>query len=271
MTNIPLIIEPDFLEKHLDDENLLIIDLCKHSQYLQGHIPGAVFLEYSYITAMNKPTMGLLPDEETIGKIISALGITAKTHIVAYDDEGGGKASRFIWTLHALGHMKTSLLNGGLISWANENHPLDNKQQQTAPSTFSASYSNSSVVADADYIFRHLEADGVKLLDARSIQEYDGVKRFAERAGHIPGAIHFEWTDGLDRNSHFRFLDKDKLKSELNEQGLSSDKEIIVYCQTHHRSSLSYVMLKYLGYDRVRGYPGSWSEWGNLEDMPVEV
>ena len=108
-------------------------------------------------------------------------------------------------------------------------------------------------------------------LDARSIQEFDGIKRFAEQAGHIPGARHYEWTDGLDRGNNYRFLPSEKIQQELNELKLSSDKEIIVYCQTHHRSSLSYVMLKHLGYEKVRGYPGSWSDWGNRQGMPVET
>ncbi|MCW8909638.1 MAG: rhodanese-like domain-containing protein, partial [Gammaproteobacteria bacterium] len=101
--------------------------------------------------------------------------------------------------------------------------------------------------------------------------EYDGSKKFAERGGHIPGAIHFEWTDGMDRQRNYRLLADDELKSKLNALGLTEDKEIIVYCQTHHRSALSYFMLKQLGYEKVRGYPGSWSEWGNRMDTPVEV
>ncbi|MCW8855644.1 MAG: sulfurtransferase [Gammaproteobacteria bacterium] len=271
MSELPLIIEPDELEQHLNDEGLLIIDLCKHAQYVQGHIPGAAFLEYGHITGMNKPTMGLLPDEAQLSHILSTLGMTPETHVVAYDDEGGGKAARLIWTLNAAGHTKTSLLNGGLISWANEGHSLDNEAVHTTPAHYEVSYSNMDVVADTDYILKNLENKNVALLDARSAAEYDGSKKFAERGGHIPGAIHFEWTDGMDRQRNYRLLADDELKSKLNALGLTEDKEIIVYCQTHHRSALSYFMLKQLGYEKVRGYPGSWSEWGNRMDTPVEV
>ena len=271
MSELALIIEPDELEQHLNDNNLLIIDLTKHAQYLQAHIPGAAFLDYAYITAISQPTMGLLPDAGRFGHVLSTLGLTENTHVVAYDEEGGGKAARLIWTLHALGHMRTSLLNGGLISWANEGHPLEAEPAHTTLQDYSASYSNMKVVADTDYILQNLENKDVVLLDARSQQEYDGSRKYAERGGHIPGAIRYEWTDAMDRSRNYRLFPDDILKSTLEELGFSPDNEIIVYCQTHHRSALSYVMLKHLGYERVKGYPGSWSEWGNRSDTPIEV
>ncbi|MDH5766697.1 MAG: sulfurtransferase, partial [Gammaproteobacteria bacterium] len=232
MSVLALLIEPEELEKHLNDDKLLIIDLCKHSQYLQAHIPGAVFLDYGHITGMNKPTMGLLPDESQLSHILSTLGMTSDTHVVAYDDEGGGKAARLIWTLHAAGHFKTSLLNGGLISWANEGHPLNNEVVHTAPGQYELTFSNMDVVADTNYILNNLENSKLTLLDARSLAEYDGSKKFAERGGHIPGAIHFEWTDGMDRQRYYRLLPNDTLITKLSELGLTPDREIIVYCQT---------------------------------------
>ena len=271
MNKFPLLIEPGELEPHLNDDNLLIVDLSKHTQYVQAHIPGAVFLDYAYIVAMNKKTMGLLPEENQISQVLSAIGFSEDKHVVAYDEEGGGKAARLIWTLHALGHTKTSLLNGGLISWYKENHPLSNEPAHTPHSNYKAEYKNMNVVADTDYIMQHLNKADLGLLDARSIAEYDGSRRFAERPGRIPGAKHFEWTEGMDRENNYRLLPDEKIKSKLDALGLTSDKEVVVYCQTHHRSALSYVMLKHLGYEKVRGYPGSWSEWGNRADTPVEI
>ncbi|TNF33015.1 MAG: sulfurtransferase [Gammaproteobacteria bacterium] len=271
MSNFPLLIEPAELEPHLNDKDLLIVDLSKHSQYVQAHIPGAVFLDYAFIVAMRKQTMGLLPDEDQISQVLSAIGFNDDKHVIAYDEEGGGKAARLIWTLHALGHEKTSLLNGGLISWYKEGHPLSNEPAHTIHSNYRAEYKNMDVVADADYIMQHLNDADFGLLDARSIAEYDGSRRFAERPGRIPGARHFEWTEGMDRNNNYRLLPEQQLKHLLNNLQLTPDKEIVVYCQTHHRSALSYVMLKSLGYEKVRGYPGSWSEWGNRSDTPVEI
>ena len=110
----PLILEANVLEKHLFDPDILVVDMSKPATYSQYHIPGAVHLEYSNIVRINKPVMGLLPDAESLGRVLSSLGITRDTHVIAYDDEGGGKACRLLWTLDVIGHPSFSLLNGGL-------------------------------------------------------------------------------------------------------------------------------------------------------------
>ena len=165
---------------------------------------------------------------------------------------------------------KTSLLNGGLISWYKENHPLSADQVHVTPGEYRADYINMEVVADAEYILQHLHDNDFGLLDARSLEEYTGARRYAERGGHIPGAQRFEWTEGMDPDNNYRLRPVEELKSKLDNLGLGDDKEIVVYCQTHHRSALSYLMLKYMGYERVRGYHGSWSDWGNRSDTPIE-
>ena len=99
MTDLPLLIEPKTLKESLGSDNLLVVDLGKADTYRKLHIPGAVFLDYPTIVAVNKPVMGLLPDESTLERVFSAIGIDSNTHVVAYDDEGGGKAARLLWTL----------------------------------------------------------------------------------------------------------------------------------------------------------------------------
>jgi len=277
MTNtspLPLVIEPEALQPILGDENILIVDLSNHKQYSQAHIPGAVFIDYGHIVGMNQPYTGLLPEAERFAHILNLLGISANTQIVAYDEEGGGKAARLIWTLHAMGHNKASMLNGGLIAWYREKFPLSNEQVTSEPNPsgqqYKVDFTLQPVVADTEYIKSNLENSTMGLLDARSIDEFTGTAKYAQKAGRIPGAKHFEWTRGMDTQANYRLLPKEKLQPMLDELGLTQDKEIIVYCQSHHRSALSYLMLKYLGYEKVRGYPGSWSEWGNRSDTPVE-
>ncbi|UCB54950.1 MAG: sulfurtransferase [Thiotrichales bacterium] len=269
MQTLSLIIEPEELETLLDDASVVIVDLCKAKQYRKGHIPGAHFVNYPDIVHIEKPVMGLLPSAEQFSRLVSGLGITRDTHVVAYDDEGGGCASRFIWTLHVFGHMKTSLLNGGLFSWANEGHPLTTEVPPAATSDYSLT-STGKFTADRQFILQHMEDENVALLDARSLDEYKGTKKFSNRGGHIPGAARYEWTDAMDRMHNLRLLPAQTIQQQLDRLGISKDREVIVYCQSHHRSALSYVMLRSLGYERVKGYPGSWSEWGNRDDTPVE-
>jgi len=269
MTN--LLIEPDELELRLDDDNVVIADLCKAKQYAQAHIPGAHFVNYIDIVHIEKPVMGLLPEAEQFSKVVSELGITENTHIVAYDDEGGGCAARFLWTLHVFGHDKTSLLNGGLHSWANEGHALSNKiPAAPTPSSYTLN-DTGRYTANRKYITEKINQNDVTLLDARSLAEYTGTKKFAEKAGHIPGAIHYEWTEAMNLNNNMRLLPLEDIQKKLDELNITNDKEVICYCQSHHRSAFSYYVLRVLGYENVKGYPGSWSDWGNHPDSPVEI
>ena len=270
MNTAPIIIEPHHLEDLMGDPNLVIVDLCKAKQFAKAHIPNALFVPYGDIVRIEKPAMGLLPDNDSFSQLLSSLGVTDDSHIVAYDDEGGGCAARFIWTLYVFGHENASLLNGGLHSWANEGHALTNQPSTATPSDYWLTNSGMQTVT-RDYILRHYNNTNVALLDARTIQEFTGEKKFAEKGGHIPGAIRYEWTDVMDKEHNMRLLDDDVIQAQLNDLGLTKDKEIICYCHTHHRSALSYLVLKKLGYENVKGYPSSWSDWGNQADTPVEI
>lgn len=269
--NLPLLLEPTELAQHLDNEQLRIVDLCKAESYAQVHVPGAVYLDYKFIIGAQPPVMGLLPDEATFAVLLTELGISPQTHVVAYDDEGGGKAARLLYTLEAFGHKNFSLLNGGINAWYHEKHPLENTPNQAKPadSNYPVSYKE-NIIADRQYILDHLGDTQVQLLDARSDAEFSGMKKFAERGGHIPGAVNLDWMALMDTNHYYRLKPDAELKLLLRERGISPDNTIVTYCQTHHRSALTYFALKHLGFDKIRGYPGSWSDWGNQADTPIE-
>lgn len=267
---LPLIVEPDALEAALGTEGLLVVDLSEAPLYANGHIPGAVNLPYASLIGPRPPAMGTIAAEEQLSRALSGIGLTVDIHIVAYDSEGTAKASRFLWTLDVIGHRQFSLLNGGCHSWQDEGHPIETNANLPAPSGYQAQIGDQGITGK-ERILAQLDDEGVIVLDCRSAAEFEGVDIRAARGGHIPGAVNMNWMDTIDRERNFRLKPADRLTTALAALGVTPDKEVIVHCQTHHRSAHTYVMLKSLGFDRVRGYDGSWSEWGNDPDLPIEV
>lgn len=267
--NLPLLLEPEVLNTHLTDSHLLIVDLGKASVYQQVHVPGAILLNSKELASGHQPAPGKLPTMEQLSAVLSAIGLRPDTHVVVYDDEGGAAAGRFIWTLDVIGHEKHSYLNGGIHAWLAAGLPTESAINTAKASVYTASL-KADANADIDYVLAHYaDADHV-IWDARSPEEFSGAMIRAQRAGHIPGARNYEWTHALDRANALRLRPLEEVRAELAALGISGDKTIITHCQTHHRSGFTYLLGKILGFEKMKGYAGSWSEWGNRPDTPVE-
>lgn len=267
--DLPLIVSPQELVSCLEHPDLLLVDLCSPEIAAVCHLPGANVVDYKKIVRMEKPVMGLVPDAASLSALLASIGATPNKFIVAYDDEGGGRAARFLWTLEVLGHKQYALLDGGIIAWAAGNYPVSRDITPAEQGDYPVSLKDHAI-ADHTYILSHLNDTDVALVDTRTPAEFSGKKKLAARAGHIPGAINFNWVNAMDPHRNLQLNDAASLRNTFESMAITPDKEIIVYCQSHHRSAHTFMVLKHLGYTRLRGYAGAWSDWGNRSDTPVE-
>ena len=270
--DIPRLLEPAQLELILGsssvNHNVIIVDLCSDALYRQKHVPGAVHLQPGSLMAGTAPYPGKLPAIEQLENIIQYLGIDADSHIVVYDDEGGGWAGRFAWTLDLLGYQNWSYLNGGIVAWIREGFGTESQANQPTASTTSVSITNPDVLVSADDIISQLANSDFVVWDARSPGEYSGNMVRSARGGHIPGAINIEWTELMDQQRNLRI--RDNAQGILDSAGLGRDKSVTTHCQSHHRSGFTYMVARILGYKNISAYDGSWAEWGSLDHTPVE-
>ena len=272
--NLPLVAEisdlPSPLPKHVK-----FVDTRKEEDYRHGHIAGAVRIDPALLSKVVKPVGGLLPDKEGAKAIAETLGLMADEHLVIYDNGAETAAARLIWVLHAYGFYAASWLNGGFKAW-----------QAAGLSTASVTTTDASATLVTDKPSATLEfkqtnvfnVDEYKTLlndkrfvplDVRSEGEFLGTDVRSERGGHVPGAKHCEWTTMF--NADGKLKDDDTLRQMLGDLSVSADNHVIVYCQTHQRSSVAYVVLKHLGYENVSAIDGAWSAWGNRDDTPIEL
>ena len=270
--DIPRLLEPALLETLLGSEqnndNLIIVDLCSDALYRQKHVPGAVHLQPGALMAGTAPYPGKLPAMEQLQNIIRYLGISAQSHVVIYDDEGGGWAGRFAWTLDLLGYENWSYLNGGIVAWLKEDFVTESEANQPVTSETTVSIAKPEVLISADEIISQLDKANFVVWDARSPGEYSGNMVRSARGGHIPGAINIEWTELMDPQRNLRI--RDDAQAILNNAGLDKDKSVTTHCQSHHRSGFTYMVARILGYKNISAYDGSWAEWGSLDHTPVE-
>ena len=270
--DIPRLLEPALLESILDSsagkDNLIIVDLCSDALYSQKHVPGAVHLQPGSLMAGTAPYPGKLPTVEQLENIIQYLGINADSHMVIYDDEGGGWAGRFAWTLDLLGYQNWSYLNGGIVAWIREGFGTESQANQSTASNSSVSIANPKVLVSADEIISQLGNSDFAVWDARSPGEYSGNMVRSARGGHIPGAINIEWTELMDQQRNLRI--REDAEAILSNLGLGKDKVIATHCQSHHRSGFTYMVARILGYKNISAYDGSWAEWGSLDHTPIE-
>ena len=265
---LPLVVEPAALAAVLTDPGLLIVDLCQPQNWQQLHIPGAVHVHPGELVCGIPPASGKLPSLAQLNELFSHIGYRPDQHIVVYDDEGGGWAGRFIWTLDVIGHRHYSLLDGGLRSWYNERHPVTGEIREVETTSVNLTL-HTDVIAELDTVLNSLKDPNVKIWDARSPEEYMGLRSGAARAGHIPGAINLDWLEVMDKNRNQRLLPLPVLREKLHQLGISDGNTIITHCHSHHRSGLTYVVAKALGF-KVLGYHGSFGEWGNDPNVPIE-
>jgi len=266
---LPLLIEPDELEAALERDNLVIVDCGDERLHMQQHVPGAVHLNLGKIVVPRPPAMGAMAEDSAVAAALGELGITPDTHVVSYDAEGGSRASRLLWTLDEIGHTKYSLLNGGLHAWVNEGHKTESGKAQPQATLYTITR-HGTARADKAHIVARLGNPDMVVLDARTPAEFSGADVRAARSGHIPGAVNMDWTEAIDRTRNTRMKPKEELKRLLESRGVTPDKEVVTHCQTHNRSSHTWMVMKVLGYPRAKGYDGSWSEWGNDPSTPIE-
>lgn len=237
--------------------------------FAQAHPAGAVLVEPAELVAGVPPATGKLPDAQRIEALLTRIGYSAERYVVALDDEGGGWAGRLLWTLDCIGRRDWGYLNGGLHAWHGAGLPLEQGLADTPPATHPVTVTlDRAPIAEQADVLAAIDDDDVQIWDVRSAAEYAGLRRAAARVGHIPGALNTDWLQLQDPDRQLRLIED--LPAFLAQAGLAVDsKQIITHCQTHHRSSLSYLVGRLLGFRSIRAYHGSWSEWGNDPTTPI--
>lgn len=262
-----LLVDAAWLHAHRTDPDLRIVDVSTDRRdYDSAHIPGAVFFPLGEVRIATPAGTIRLPTAEEATRAFSALGIGPNTLVVVYDEGAGLRAAQLFFTLDVYGHARIALLDGGVQAWRRAGFPLTSVAARAAP-TIDRFTPNPRRTASADWLLARLNDPSLVLVDTRSPAEFAGADLRAKRGGHIVGAVNVEWIHNLRPDGTFKT--PDALRSLYAAHGITPDKTIVTYCQTHARASHTYFVLRLLGFPDLRGYDGSWAEWGNREGVPI--
>ncbi len=257
----------------MDRENLFLVDHRKAEAFSEGHIPGAMNIWRPDIQDSSYPFGGMRASKSQLESLLSKLGASTGDTIVVYDDKGGVDALRLIWLLKYYGYEACCLLDGGTNAWLAAGYKFTKESKEPQAASFKLNDTEEeSILASKEEVLAALGSTSHLIVDARSEEEFSGKrqKKGAFRAGHIPGAMMIDFYHNIDYNT-MKLKPASELRKLYESQGVSGDKEILVYCQSGVRSAqTSFVLRELLKYKKVKNYDGSWIDWSYHEDLPIE-
>ena len=272
----PVLVSTDWVAERLNDPSVVVAEVDENPDlYDEGHIPGAVKLHWRQ--DLQDPVERDLVDKATFERLLGERGIGNDTTLVLYGDKNNWFAAYAYWYVKTYGHGDVRILNGGRQKWIDEGRELTTDVPSPGPKTYSAKERDEAIRAYRDQVRGWLGASGRALVDVRSPGEYAGdliappgyEQEGAQRAGHIPTAASIPWATAVRDDGTFKSADE--LREIYGGKGVTPDKEVVAYCRIGERSAHTwFVLQELLGFENVRNYDGSWTEWGSMVNMPIE-
>ena len=271
-----VLVSTEWLAERLGDDGLVVAEVDDNPDlYDEGHIPGAVKLHWR--DDLQDPVERDVVDRATFEKLLGDRGIGNSTTVVLYGDKNNWFAAYAYWYLKVYGHGDVRILDGGRQKWIDEGRELTEDVPSPAPQTYTASDRDESIRAYRDQVREWVDGADVALVDMRSPGEYAGdlvappgyEQEGAQRAGHIPTAVSVPWASAVRDDGTFK--PADELRELYGGKGVTPERPVTAYCRIGERSAHTWFVLReLLGFGDVRNYDGSWTEWGNLVDVPIE-
>jgi thiosulfate/3-mercaptopyruvate sulfurtransferase len=270
-----VLVDTNWVDQHKNDPKVRVaeVDYDPTANYTLGHVPGSVLIDWK--ADINDPVTRNIITKQACESLLQRVGVNDDTTLVLYGDFNNWFAAFAFWVFKYYGYKDVRLMNGGRKKWLEEDKPVTKDIPSHAKGNFKASEPDSSIRVFLKYVRDTL---GSKILvDVRGPKEFTGEilappeypTEHAQRGGHIPGAVNIPWGQAVNDDGTFKSADE--LQKLYQSKGVASDKEVISYCRIGERSSHTWFVLKYLlGYPNVKNYDGSWTEWGNMIDNPIE-
>jgi len=272
----PVLVTTEWLAEHLNDENLVVAEVDENPDlYDDGHIAGAVKLHWR--EDLQDPVERDLVDKPTFERLMSERGISTDTTLLLYGDKNNWFAAYAYWYLKIYGHQDVRIIDGGRQKWADESREFTTDTPRPRQSDYQAGERDESIRTYRDTVRGEIGEQSKALVDVRSPQEYAGdlvappgyEQEGAQRAGHIPTAASIPWATAVRDDGTFKSADE--LRELYESKGVTPEKQVTAYCRIGERSAHTWFVLReLLGYENVKNYDGSWTEWGNLVDVPIE-
>jgi thiosulfate/3-mercaptopyruvate sulfurtransferase len=270
-----VLVDTNWVDQHKNDPKVRVaeVDYDPTANYTLGHVPGSVLIDWK--ADINDPLTRNIITQQACESLLQRVGVNDDTTLVLYGDFNNWFAAFAFWVFKYYGYKDVRLMNGGRKKWLEEDKPVTKDIPSHAKGNFKASEPDSSIRVFLKYVRDTL---GSKILvDVRGPKEFTGEilappeypTEHAQRGGHIPGAVNIPWGQAVNEDGTFKSADE--LQKLYQSKGVAADKEVISYCRIGERSSHTWFVLKYLlGYPNVKNYDGSWTEWGNMINNPIE-